>query len=197
MTKTELFDFDIAEYLHDPETAASYLKGCIEEGGVALLQKGIGDVARAFGMSEVAVNSGLTRASLYKALSESGSPALSTIDRVLASLGFRLSIEVVGEASGKAFSSAAVKTPGLIAPRVIADSPRKSRIVGTASATHSVAATHNPRSVTMSTKSSKGSKVLVGNRSAKTGEFVTPAFAKKNPSTTIKERSKVAAKPKK
>jgi hypothetical protein len=39
---------------------------------------------------------------------------------------------------------------------------------------------------------SKGSspKTTTSHRSAKTGKFVTPGYAKKHPSTTVKERNK-------
>ena len=49
-------------------------------GGMAA---GLGDIARAEGMSKVAKKTGLGRESLYKALSPDGNPALATILKVL------------------------------------------------------------------------------------------------------------------
>ena len=71
---------------------ANYLTDCFEEGGTALFLKAIGEVARARGMSELANRTGLTRASLYKALAEDGNPAFDTLARVLDTLGFRLCV---------------------------------------------------------------------------------------------------------
>jgi probable addiction module antidote protein len=85
--------FDVARYLVDEDTMAHYLSDCFDEGGDALFLQAVGDVARARGMSGVANDSGLTRASLYKALGEGGNPALDTVARVLDTLGFRFAIQ--------------------------------------------------------------------------------------------------------
>lgn len=85
--------FDVAEHLVDDETMAAYLDACLEEGGIALFQKAVGEVARARGMAEVALLSGVTRASLYKSLHEEGNPALGTMSRVMGTFGLRFSIQ--------------------------------------------------------------------------------------------------------
>jgi probable addiction module antidote protein len=84
--------FDVGRYLAGDEVMANYLTDCFEEGGTALFLKAIGEVARARGMSELANRTGLTRASLYKALAEDGNPAFDTLARVLDTLGFRLCV---------------------------------------------------------------------------------------------------------
>ena len=58
---------------------AAYLEACLEEanGNAALITKALGDIARARGMSQVARDAGLSRESLYKALSGERSPALT------------------------------------------------------------------------------------------------------------------------
>ena len=61
----------------------------------AIALRALGDVARAKGMSEVARDAGLSRESLYKALSESGNPGLATVLKVVRALGLRLRIEVL------------------------------------------------------------------------------------------------------
>ena len=48
---------------------ALYLDACIAEGDAALIAKALGDIARAKGMTQVARDTGLSRESLYKALS--------------------------------------------------------------------------------------------------------------------------------
>ena len=50
----------------------------------------IGDIARAKGMSKIANDTNLGRESLYKSLSDRGSPSFETVMKVLSSLGFGL-----------------------------------------------------------------------------------------------------------
>ena len=75
---------------------AAYLEACLEEadGDAAFVAKALGDVARAKGMSQVARDAGLSRESLYKALSGERSPDFATILRVMAARGLRLRAEV-------------------------------------------------------------------------------------------------------
>lgn len=92
--------FDVGKYLVDDATIETYLDDCFEEGGSQLFVKALGEVARARGMTEVAETAGLTRASLYKSLGEGGNPALSTIEKVIDILGFRLAVVRKQEAAG-------------------------------------------------------------------------------------------------
>ena len=73
--------YDVAEHLRTPEEMAAYLEACIEEadGDAAFIAKALGDIARAQGMTQVARDSGLSRESLYKALSGERSPSFDTI----------------------------------------------------------------------------------------------------------------------
>jgi len=50
----------------------------------------LGDIARSFGMAEIARQTGLGRESLYKALSSEGNPELATVLKVVRALGLRL-----------------------------------------------------------------------------------------------------------
>ena len=52
----------------------------------------LGVVARAEGMAEIAKQAGLTRPSLYKALSQGGRPEFSTVLKVINALGLKLKI---------------------------------------------------------------------------------------------------------
>jgi probable addiction module antidote protein len=58
----------------------------------AFIAKAIGTVARARGMSQIAKKSGLSRESLYKALSTDGNPEFGTIVRVMNALGLKFSV---------------------------------------------------------------------------------------------------------
>ena len=59
------------------------------------IAKALGDIARAKGMSQVARDAGLSRESLYKALSGERSPAFDTILKVIGALGLKLHAEAV------------------------------------------------------------------------------------------------------
>ena len=98
--KTTTTLYDVAEYLRTPEEMAAYLEACIEEadGDAAFIAKALGDIARAQGMTQVARDSGLSRESLYKALSGERSPSFDTILKVVAALGLKLSASVRSEA---------------------------------------------------------------------------------------------------
>jgi len=95
MTKTVTSPYDIAEHLRTPEEMAAYLEVCMEEaeGDAALIAKALGDIARAKGMSQVACDAGLSRESLYKALSGERNPSLGTVLGVVRALGLKLRAE--------------------------------------------------------------------------------------------------------
>jgi len=97
MARTITTRYDVAEHLRTPEEMAVYLEVCIEEanGDAALIAKALGDIARAKGMSQVARDAGLSRESLYKALSGERSPDFDTILKIIAALGLKLHAEAV------------------------------------------------------------------------------------------------------
>lgn len=98
--KTQTSPWDVAEHLRTPEEMAAYLEACIEEadGDAAFIAKALGDIARAQGMTQVARDSGLSRESLYKALSGERSPSFDTILKVVSALGLKLNASVRSEA---------------------------------------------------------------------------------------------------
>ena len=95
MPKTFTTPYDVAEHLRTPEEMAAYLEVCLEEanGDAAFVAKALGDIARAQGMSQVARDAGLSRESLYKALSGERSPTFDTILKVMGALGLKLRAE--------------------------------------------------------------------------------------------------------
>ena len=92
MKKTITTRYDVAEHLRTPEEMAAYLEACLEEaeGDAAFIAKALGDIARARGMTQVARDAGLSRESLYKALSGDRSPGFDTILKVVGALGLQL-----------------------------------------------------------------------------------------------------------
>lgn len=98
MPKTVTTRYDVAEHLRTPEEMAAFLEACLEEadGDAAFVAKALGDIARAKGMSQVARDAGVSRESLYKALSGDRVPSFDTILKVTRALGLRLHAEVEG-----------------------------------------------------------------------------------------------------
>jgi probable addiction module antidote protein len=90
--KTRTTPYDVAEHLRTPEEMAAYLDVWLEEApdDAAGIARALGDIARAKGMTQVAKDAGLSRESLYRALSADGNPSLSTILKVAKALGLKL-----------------------------------------------------------------------------------------------------------
>jgi probable addiction module antidote protein len=96
--------FDIADYLESEADLAEYLSEALALEDPAYFQHALGAVARAKGMATIARKTGLGRQSLYKALSEDGNPEFSTVIKVLAALGIKISTAPLEEKSAKARS---------------------------------------------------------------------------------------------
>jgi probable addiction module antidote protein len=84
--------FDPSEYLDSDEAIVIFLEDILESGDPKIIAAGLGDVARAMGMTELAAKTGLSRESLYRALSDEGNPRLDTLLKVLGALGVKLSV---------------------------------------------------------------------------------------------------------
>ncbi len=95
--RTKTVPYDVAEQLRTPDERAAYLDAWLSEApdDVAGFARALGDIARAKGMSSVAREAGLSRESLYKALSKKGNPSFATILRVAKALGVRLHAEAL------------------------------------------------------------------------------------------------------
>jgi probable addiction module antidote protein len=93
MAKTKTRPYDAAEYLETAEDMAAYLEAALEDGDPAVVMHALGAIARARGMSQIASDTGLGRASLYKALSPEGNPEFATVLKVVRALGLKLHAE--------------------------------------------------------------------------------------------------------
>lgn len=124
MAKTVTTKYDVSEHLRSPEEMAAYLEACIEEahGDAAFIAKALGDIARAKGMSQVARDAGLSRESLYKALSGERSPGFDTVLKVMDALGLKLHTEAVYRtrptARPRGAASRRKRAPASVNPRV-------------------------------------------------------------------------------
>ncbi len=90
--KLKTYPFDAAEYLDSEEAISAYMEEALEIGDPAFIARALGTVARARGMAKIAKKAGLSRESLYKALSAEGNPEFGTVIRVMQALGLKLSI---------------------------------------------------------------------------------------------------------
>jgi probable addiction module antidote protein len=88
--KTTFSSFDVAEHLETDEDIQGFLKEVSATGDIADLVHALNTVARAKGMTHVAEQAGVSRASLYKSLAEDGNPHLKTISKVAEVFGCKL-----------------------------------------------------------------------------------------------------------
>lgn len=86
----KLTKWDVVEQLQSEEDMVAYFDACLSEGDPALIAAALGDIARARGMTQIAKETGLSRESLYRALSGEGNPEFSTIVKVVKALGLTL-----------------------------------------------------------------------------------------------------------
>ena len=89
-SKPELTPFDPAELLDDAETIAFYLEEAFATDDPVYIAHALGTIARAKGMTEIARKTGLSRESLYKALSKDGNPEFATVLKVLHALDLKI-----------------------------------------------------------------------------------------------------------
>jgi probable addiction module antidote protein len=90
MPKTKTYPFDSAEYLDSLEAISVYLEEAFNTDDPSFIAFALGQVSRAKGMSEVARKTGLSRESLYKALSADGNPEFATILKVMKALDLKI-----------------------------------------------------------------------------------------------------------
>ena len=87
---SELPVFDVADYLLDEQDMAAYLNAILEDGSPAEIAAALGHIAKARGMAQLALDTGLSRESLYKSLSGQRAPTADTLLRVMRALGLKL-----------------------------------------------------------------------------------------------------------
>ena len=87
--------FDIADYLDSNEMIAEYLNTVLEEGSNTDVINAIGHIAKAIGMTKISEETGLSRPSLYKALSDGSKPQFATIMKVLKAIGGQIQVKPI------------------------------------------------------------------------------------------------------
>lgn len=95
---------DLRQDLKDPVYAAEYLNAVLEDeedGADAVFLLALRDVADAFQMSSIAERAGVNRENLYRMLSGTGNPKLSSLFAVLKALGLHLSVQPIDDSKAK------------------------------------------------------------------------------------------------
>jgi|CXWL01.1.fsa_nt_gi probable addiction module antidote protein len=83
---------DIADHLITEQDIAYFLEAACADNDPEHIAHALGIVARARGMTKIAKKTGLSRATLYNALSENGNPEFATILKVINALGLKLKV---------------------------------------------------------------------------------------------------------
>src|SRR5690554_3984812 len=95
MIDMETSKFDLANYLDSEEMIAEYLNTVLEDGDSSDLIIAIGHIAKSIGMTKIAEKTGMSRPSLYKALSDGAKPQFGTIMKVLKAIGGQINVKPI------------------------------------------------------------------------------------------------------
>lgn len=88
----ETTPFEAEKYFTDPASQQELLRDAFATGDAGYIAHALGIVARANGITGTAEATGLSRYALYKGLTRSGDPKLSTLLGVLKAAGFELTV---------------------------------------------------------------------------------------------------------
>jgi probable addiction module antidote protein len=94
MSKLEVTNFDITQYLDNKEVIAEYLSAILTDGDMDELLEALGNIAKAKGMSQIASETGLGRESLYKTFHKGTKPKFDTIMKIMQSFGVKMQVSV-------------------------------------------------------------------------------------------------------
>jgi len=104
----KLKKWDVTEHMDNEEYISEYLKAAFESGDISEITRALSDVARARNMTDLAEKMGISRQGLYKTLSENGNPEFATIQKLIAALGFQMSIVTPLKSARKRVSSLSI-----------------------------------------------------------------------------------------
>lgn len=90
----KLTTYDPAEDLASDEAIAVFMAEAFQTNDASYIAHALGVVARAKGMAQIAVQTGLSREQLYRSFSENGNPTLKTTLAVMKALGIELTTKV-------------------------------------------------------------------------------------------------------
>lgn len=94
--RTKAYEGGLLERLQDQDYAAEYLNAVLEDEGEDQQERfllALRDVAKAYGMSDLAQDAELAREAMYRSLSKGGNPRLATLFSLLDVLQLKLAVE--------------------------------------------------------------------------------------------------------
>lgn len=89
---TEISAYDLAEGIRDREDLLLFLTLAFDTTEASDIAHALGIAARSEGMTEIARQTGLSRETLYRSLTENGNPTLKSVLSILDAMGLRLSV---------------------------------------------------------------------------------------------------------
>jgi probable addiction module antidote protein len=93
MSKITSFNNDFMEKLRDPEFASHYLMSAIVDNDIQFLPIALGDIAKAHGMSKLALGTGINRRTLYKVFDKESNPSFELVTQIMNHLGLSLEVK--------------------------------------------------------------------------------------------------------
>jgi len=106
--KTTSYHDRLLEDLQDPQEAAHYLNAVIEDRSEPLFLLALRDIAESRQMAKVAEAAGVQRETIYRMLSETGNPRLSSLWDLFPALGLRIRFDPIIETSSRQRQSSAL-----------------------------------------------------------------------------------------
>ena len=93
----ELKKWDIQDHLKTDEDRQAYLEAALEEAGddPVYIAHILGDIAKSYGMTKLAQETGLSREELYKSFGKQGNPSFVTVSKVANALGLKLTFQQI------------------------------------------------------------------------------------------------------
>lgn len=93
----KLKKWNIQDHLQTEEDRQAYLEAALEEAGddPMYIAHVLGDIAKSYGMTKLAQETGLTREGLYKSFGKQGNPSFVTVSKVASAMGLKLTFQHV------------------------------------------------------------------------------------------------------
>ena len=93
----ELKKWDLQDHLKTDEDRQAYLEAALEEAGddPVYIAHILGDIAKSYGMTKLAQETGLSREGLYKSFGKQGNPSFVTVSKVANALGLKLTFQQI------------------------------------------------------------------------------------------------------
>lgn len=99
MARGRPFTEYLSEQLLDPEFAAEYVVAALEENDADFLNQALAQIVKAYGIADIAEETGIARQAIYAMTSEKGNPTLQNVNKILNAVGLEISVRTKKSAS--------------------------------------------------------------------------------------------------